>query len=81
MPRGAYEPGDTWRLDREALAYAMRRAGIATAAELSVASGVSDVVCRNLIKGATASPNAATLCSLAVALGCDALDLMEEVTR
>lgn len=77
----AHDPGDKWRLDRKALAYAMRRAGIATPAQLSVASGVSDAVCRNLIVGHTDHPSAATLCSLAMALGCDALDLMVEVGR
>lgn len=77
----ARDPGDTWRLDRAGLAYAMRHAGITTCAQLARVSGVSEKVVDNLIVGRTDRPSAGTLCSLAMALGVDALDLMVEVGR
>lgn len=81
MPRGAYESRERWVIDREALTYAMRRARVASTTELACVAGLGYDTVAKLRSGAVTRPSAATLCSLAVALGVDALDLMQEVAQ
>ena len=65
-------------VDRDALRYAMRRAGYHDARQLGQDSLVSDSTIQRMVDGERLGVQASTMCQLAVALGCDVLDLMRE---
>lgn len=67
-------------LDRDALRYAMRRAGFTGRggrAALAAASGLRVGTLDYVLGGSSKSPSCPTLCSLADALGMDPRDLLE----
>lgn len=73
--------GPRWEFDAGALRYAMLKAHVNDPGELSHASGVTRSCIKGLLDNTVQRPTAAQLCSLATTLGCDALDLMVEVSR
>ena len=74
-----------YRIDTNALAYAVRRAGFThpsgrvSYARLAEASGVSESSIREYAEGIIRNPRSSALIQLARVLGCEPIDLMTEV--
>lgn len=74
-----------YRIDTDALAYAARHAGFThpsgriAYARLAEASGVSVSSINEYVEGITRNPYSSALIQLARALGCEPIDLMNEV--
>lgn len=66
-----------WSVDVDAVRYAMRRARMPTALDLTKRYRLSKTVIYETVSGTKARPTAATMCEVASALGVDVLDLME----
>lgn len=78
---GTAEVVGRWEVDLGAVRYAMRRAGMRTWGDLARAARLSENTAWNVCTGRRPHPSAATMCSIARALGCDVMDLMGEVGK
>lgn len=67
-----------WVVDPEAVAYAMRKAGVPTVRELAEGCRLGKSAVYEAVSGARVRPTAATMCEIASALGVDVLDLMTD---
>lgn len=71
-----------YALDADALAYAMKKAGMNGYGRITKLADAADLdygAARRMIAGQTANPSASTLIQLARALDCAAEDLMREI--
>lgn len=68
--------GPEWRVDTDAVYYAMRRAGYETLDSLAATAGMARATLHHALSGETARPSSDTMCRLADALGCEVSDLM-----
>lgn len=69
--------GPEWRVDADAVYYAMRCAGFETVDALAGASGVAYATLHLALTGETARPSADTMMRIAGALGCEVANLMK----